>query len=147
MTDRPAARTMWTRALLVLLAAVAATAAACSGGDEAASEASERPYATAARGLCDAVAEAAGGDAAAARAAFFDGAHQPLHELAAETAERDRAVAARLLEAKQAVEAALDDTNGDLERAFDQLVAATTDALGAIDAGSLPCAPSTEDGR
>ncbi len=61
--------------------------------------------------LCQAVEDAAGADVDAARAQFTDRAHQPLHELAAEVTQVDRTLAARLLEAKEQVEADLDQRN------------------------------------
>lgn len=79
--------------------------------------------------LCDAQ-EAASRDPEQARTVFFDRAHDPLHDIAAAAQEVDRSSAARLLEAKQAVE-------GDLERMQEpglasdlgRLVAATRAAL------------------
>lgn len=62
--------------------------------------------------LCRVVSAAAGGDLRAARNAFQDRVHGPLHDLAAAAAEADRSAAARLLEAKQRVEADL-ATNAD----------------------------------
>ena len=62
--------------------------------------------------LCRAMADAAAGDLGTARSAFQDRVHGPLHDVAAAAAEVDRSAAARLLEAKQQVEAAL-ATNAD----------------------------------
>lgn len=62
--------------------------------------------------LCAALTAADGGDLATARATFQDRVHGPLHDIAAAAAETDRAAAARLLEAKQRVEASL-ATNAD----------------------------------
>jgi len=75
-------------------ATATAGAAAAATGDFLAAEA----------GLCQARAEAAS-DPKAARATFFDRSHQGLHAIARELEGVDRAAAARLLEAKQAVEA------------------------------------------
>lgn len=50
--------------------------------------------------MCDALASARSGDVEEARAAFFGGAHDGLHDLAARTADIDRAVTADLLRAK-----------------------------------------------
>lgn len=58
--------------------------------------------------VCDALRAAEGGDLSRARAVFYDGAHDPLHALAATTADRDRPAAAELLEAKEGVESMLD---------------------------------------
>lgn len=57
--------------------------------------------------LCAALTAAATGDLDAARATFQDRVHGPLHDLASAAAETDRATSARLLEAKQRVEASL----------------------------------------
>lgn len=57
-------------------------------------------------GLCDARHEVAA-DAGRARTIFYDRVHGGLHTLARELQGRDRAAAARLLEAKEAVEADL----------------------------------------
>lgn len=64
-------------------------------------------YVRAAVGLCDAQAAAAAGDAASARSAFFNFSHQALHDLARRLEDGHRDEAARLLLAKQAVEADL----------------------------------------
>lgn len=59
------------------------------------------------QGTYSALSVAAGGGLAAARNQFQDRVHGPLHDVAAAAAEADRAAAARLLEAKQRVEAGL----------------------------------------
>lgn len=82
------------------VAALAALLAGCGGGDEGTST-----YARAHAGLCAAAAEVRTGSALDARATFLNRSHSDLHQLAAELAEKDRAVAARLLTQKQAVEA------------------------------------------
>ena len=56
---------------------------------------------------------------------FFDRVHQPLHELAAEVAASDRAAAARLLEAKEAVEHDLAGEPSVLRAGWTGLVEAT----------------------
>jgi len=79
--------------------------------------------------LCEAQ-EAAPRDPEQARIAFFDRAHDPLHDIAAAAQEVDRSSAARLLEAKQAVEADLERMRGpDLAPDLGRLVAATRAAL------------------
>jgi len=88
---------------------------------------------TQSRGVVDALCEAkdeAPRDPEAARTTFFDRAHDPLHDIAAAVEEVDRSSAARLLEAKQAVEADL-EAMGTPELASDlgRLIAATRDAL------------------
>lgn len=62
--------------------------------------------------LCAALSAAVDGDLDASRGTFQDRVHGPLHGLAAAAVETDRAVSARLLEAKQRVEASL-AANGD----------------------------------
>lgn len=110
------------------------TAGCGSGGDMATVE---NPFGAAASGLCRAATEA--DRPAVAREVFMGIVHQPLHELADDTATQDRAVAAALLEAKQVVESALDNDDSDLTAALDHLVDATDRALRALDRPGLPC--------
>ncbi|MFP3900990.1 MAG: hypothetical protein ACLFXM_09040 [Acidimicrobiia bacterium] len=82
-----------------------------------------------ASGLCDALAAAEAGDLAGARD-MFD--HGPLHDLADAVIDIDRGVAARLLEAKEAVESDLADGGVAPHRVAEDLrslAAATGDAL------------------
>ena len=58
------------------------------------------------RGLCEAREEAAD-DVKSARATFYDRSHEPLHGIARALEAVDRAMVARLLQAKEAVEAGL----------------------------------------
>jgi hypothetical protein len=88
-------------------------------------------YARAYTGLCTARSAARSGEVASAGDAFSDRAHQPLHELAARAAERDRGAAGRLLEAKQAVEADLGRGSPDLAADLDCLLSATASAVAA----------------
>ena len=83
-----------------VVAALGALLAGCGGSDEGTSS-----YASAHAGLCAAAAEVRTGSALDARATFLNRSHGDLHQLAAELSEKDRAVAARLLTQKQAVEA------------------------------------------
>ncbi|MGH8870451.1 MAG: hypothetical protein ACRDWS_00520 [Acidimicrobiia bacterium] len=117
--------------------AVVLTAPACSGGSE-----TENPYRLAASGLCEASTKAETGDASGAGEVFYDIVHQPLHDLAAETSEVDRAVAARLLEAKEAVESGFDTNQPDLNEDFRALVVATDEALAATGHDPLACSSS-----
>ena len=80
---------------------------ACADGDRAVADGPVTGPAAAVQGLCDAEAAAAAGDVEAASVAFADRAHATLHQVAADLQERDPALAGRLLEAKQGVEAAL----------------------------------------
>lgn len=111
---------------VVLLVAVAG----CGGnGDAGSATTGDDPYGGLYQGLCRARAEASQPDSA--RATFFDRVHQPLHELAADTAGADRAAAARLLEAKQAVEGGFAGDPGVLRSELDRLVEATRGAIAA----------------
>lgn len=94
--------------------------------------------------VCAALTAAAKGDLDTARATFQDRVHGPLHDIAATAADTDRAASARLLEAKQRVEAAL-ATNGDSLRTDLAALAPTVrDALVAT-GDSEPAACPTED--
>lgn len=79
-------------------AAVALALSTASCGD---SPLPDDPYVSAVSGLCDASTRAEMGELDLARQAFYDTAHRPLHDLAAEVAGVDRGLAARLLEAKE----------------------------------------------
>lgn len=118
--------TRW-RTLGVALAVLASTA--CGRDDDATSAAPVRSYDGLYQGLCAARASATRPDAA--RQAFFDRAHQPIHELATAVAREDRAVAARLLEAKQAVERDLDGGAAGLAGDLDRLLDTTRRAIAA----------------
>lgn len=78
---------------------------------------------------------------AAAGATFFDGAHEVMHELARAVEQSDRASAARLLEAKEAVEADLSHhaappaLAADLSHLFDAAVV----GLGRLAIPAPPC--------
>ena len=89
--------------------------------------------------VCDIAGLAGAGDEEAARAAFLDEAHEPLHELATAVADSgDRAAAALLLEAKNLVESA---QPGPSPAAADDLVKATRVALTVADRRSPPPCP------
>ena len=81
--------------------------------------------------VCASAAAAKAGDRDAAERKFVDDAHGPLHQLAAAAEARDRASAARLLEAKQRVEAAVETKAPDLE--LEDLVSTTRRAVEAAD--------------
>lgn len=103
----------------------------------------ERVPVTQLRGVVDALCEAsdeAAADPESARGIFFDRAHDPLHDIAAAAEDVDRSSAARLLEAKQAVEANLEamaapGLASDLER----LITATRDALKELSISTEGC--------
>jgi hypothetical protein len=93
------------------------------------------PYASAYRGLCHAAADARRGNVALARTVFYDQSHQPIHQLAAATEAEagDRAVAGRLLEAKQPVEAQLlGQPTGHFSADFDRLTKAMATAMAVV---------------
>lgn len=89
-------------------------------------------------GLCRAQAA----DDPAQVEAHFAGAHRQLHQLASEVEQRDRATAAALLRAKQAVEARLAQPPGArsaTSQELPQLASAVRDALRAVDRPAPPC--------
>jgi hypothetical protein len=118
-----------------MLALVVASCGAGSGGD------GPDRFAAGGDALCAATVEA-DTDTSEARRLFFDGAHQPLHELADETAERDRTVAARLLRAKQAVESDFETDTAHVASALAELTDATDEALRVLDRPGLNCEQS-----
>lgn len=97
------------------------------------------PYVSAGSGLCDASASADMGELDLARQAFYDTAHRPLHQLAAEVADVDRTLAARLLEAKESVESGLDDDGSRLAESFRTLLGAVDDSLRATGHSPISC--------
>jgi hypothetical protein len=110
----------------------------CGGSD------GDDPYRSVASGLCEAAMKAEAGDTAGAEEVFYDIVHQPLHDLAAATSEVDRALAARLLEAKEAVESGLDTDQADVGEVFQALVAAAGEALVTTGHDGVPCAGSED---
>jgi hypothetical protein len=79
----------------------------------------------------------------AARRVFYDRAHDRLHDLARAAELVDRRAAARLLEAKQAVERDLDapaSSSTRLAAALDRLLRATSATLTAISISPMSCA-------
>lgn len=78
--------------------------------------------------VCDARAAAEKGEADGARRIFVNTAHDPLHELAAEAGQVDRSAEARLLEAKQRVEAVLGEPGPDFADRLERLAVAAADA-------------------
>ena len=93
-------------------------------------------------GCVDALVAARSGDAQDARAVFFDGAHDGLHDLAARTAEVDRAVTADLLRAKERIEALIDSrSTSDLQTALADLADATGAAARTLDPEAATSCP------
>jgi hypothetical protein len=111
-----------------LLAGVALAVALAGCGDDGSSSPASR-WARTVAGLCAAAGQARAGDIGDARTTFFDQSHDDLHELADEAAGDDRAAAADLLEAKEAVEADLAGSSASLADDLDTLVAATRAAI------------------
>jgi hypothetical protein len=128
-STRPVSRSFRPPSLRLAAAAVTilgvALFAACGDGEEGASD---RGYDRMEQGLGLARERARTADPEGARRAFFDRAHDPLHRLAAEAAERDRASAGQLLEAKQSVERSLAGGSPTLAEDLDRLLAAAADA-------------------
>jgi hypothetical protein len=95
---------------LPILLVVALLATACDGQEPAgASEAEVAEFRAAVDGLCQTASSLGQNKVSQALQIFGDRTHGYLHELAADLEERDRPLAARLLETKQAVEIALRD--------------------------------------
>lgn len=135
-----------TRALVVAGGLLMVWGSACSPAPGEATETiemrGERVPVTELRAVVDALCDAT--DAAersrrTARMVFFDRAHDPLHDIAAAAGEVDRSSAARLLEAKQAVEADLDRMAPELASDLRTLVVATRDALKALSVSVPGC--------
>lgn len=125
---------------VLAIVAVAAALSALSGPSDRSSAPGAGPsFESARNGVCQAAESASHGDPAGARATFFDRSHQPLHELAAAAQERDRAAAARLLEAKERVETGLEKASSTLAEDLDNLAVAAGRALAA--AGSSDPGP------
>ena len=87
-------------------------------------------------------------DAAEAGAIFLDRAHDGLHELARAVEEIDRPTAARLLEAKQAVEAGLEpqSSSASLAEDLEALIASARRALEVTDRPGRGCVQGGTDG-
>lgn len=80
-------------------------------------------------------------DPDAAEVAFLDRAHIPLHVIAAAVEDEDRALAGRLLEAKQAVEeefAGKTDPD-ELTEGFEELLVVTVEALKVLEIPASEC--------
>lgn len=95
--------------LPILLLALAACAPGAEETIDALEEAESLPLQIAYQGLCESRAAAEAGDVLGASAAFQSRAHAELHSLADRVSATDREAAARLLEAKQRLEAAFAD--------------------------------------
>lgn len=115
------------RSGLLGAAVVVLVGTACGTNERPTSAAKPAPYADLYQGLC--VARSRVARPTEARQAFFDRAHQRIHQLGAAVALEDRAVAGRLLEAKQAVERDLAGGATVLAGDLDRLLAATRRAI------------------
>ena len=120
-------------------------AAACSLR-RAPPESAATAYLAAHKAVCETVDLAGAGSEGLdrARRSFVDRAHEPLHELAAALDTVDRGAAARLLEAKQRVEADLADPAraGSVGHDLDALAVRVADAMVAAGvARPDPCTP------
>jgi hypothetical protein len=123
----------------ILAVVVLVSAAACGGdGPPPSADAGAGPYDALYGGLCQARAQAT--QPGVARETFFDRVHQPLHELAADAAGGDRAAAARLLEAKEALERDFAADPGVVPADLDRLLEVTRQAIaGAGRPAPEPC--------
>jgi len=138
----------------VMATALALAASACSGsgssrGSRPTGNASPGVTATtvptpllvvAVESLCLARSQA-GTDPKSVREAFYDRAHEPLHTLARTLEPLDRPLAARLLEAKESVEA---DVNAQppppgLSADLDHLIDVTHQVLDRLSVPAIPC--------
>ena len=124
-----------TARMLGLVVSLGVVLAACSGSGGDTDDGDS--FSAAAEGLCR-TAEVAD-DPAAARDVFFDSVHQPLHQLADETAAVDRAAAAALLQAKQRVESSLESADPPLPAALYELIDTTEHALDTLDRPGPDC--------
>ena len=113
-------------ALLVL-------AAACGGSEDRPSP-EEARLVDAHAALCEAVAEPA-----RARTLFFDRSHDALHTVAGAVGDGDRALAARLLEAKQIVESELEASRPGRPEDLRRLADVYRTALGRLAITAAPC--------
>lgn len=100
---------MIARPFIPLLLALVACAAGAEQSIDALEEAESLPIQIAFQGLCESRAVAEAGDVQGASDVFQARAHAELHALADRLSSTDREAAARLLEAKQRVEAAFAD--------------------------------------
>ena len=82
--------------------------------------------------LCEATARAVDGDLRRANGVFLSRAHAPLHELAAELDPLDRALEARLLESKAAVEATLPNLDPAAAAAMTELLGLAQDGVALV---------------
>ena len=133
---------------IAALATVALVLGGCGGDDSSPSSVTTttttapggRVYQAAFLGLC-AARSSAGSDVNSARSTFYDRSHDPLHSIARDLEPVDRALAAQLLEAKEAVESGLrpDPAPPSLGSDLDRLVEVTGQALARLSVPVPPC--------
>jgi len=118
----------------VVATVLALTITSCGReGDRQPATKSEGPWSGTIDGLCTAADQARAGETEAARTTFFDQSHDDLHRLADQAIERDRIVAAVLLEAKEKVEAGFETGSPSLAGDLETLVDATRAAVRVIE--------------
>jgi hypothetical protein len=124
----------WSAPLLLLVL----VAVACAAGKSAAAG---DAYGRALIGLCSARAQA-DRTPSRVRSTFFDRSHDTLHRLARALERVDRALTARLLEAKNVIEAdvAFDPPSASLAADLDRLIGATRAGLRRLDEPAPGCA-------
>lgn len=111
------------------------------GAAGASSPGGDQGYVSAVTGLCEARRVASAEPEEAVRL-FQDRVHVPLHDIAAQVEEADRAAAAKLLEAKQEVEAEIEEGSLEgevLEDRLGGLLDATVSGLAATDLVAPTC--------
>ena len=114
----------------LLLVAGAALVVAFSGRETADDRPSfEQSYERAGKGLCEAARVAAAGDHDRAYGLFVSRSHTDLHALADRVSDIDRSAAARLLEAKAAVESSLPAGRSEAATDLRKLTAETEKAV------------------
>jgi hypothetical protein len=115
----------------VLAAALLSVLVACGGSD---GPDSDTRLVDAHAALCEAAAQPD-----RARALFFDRSHDALHEVARRLEEPDRALAGRVLEAKQTVESELTASRPGRPDDLRRLAEVYRDALGRLAITAPPC--------
>lgn len=115
--------------VLALVVGAGSLLGGCSSDEDEKSVAPPSFY----RSLCEAQTRATGGDVQGAARLWVDRVHGPLHPLAADASKKDRAVAGRLLRAKEAVEAAWQAKPAEAPDGLAELAAATRAAVVTVD--------------
>lgn len=126
--------------VLAALGVVIAVSVRDGGGSTAAGDIDAPSFERAHGGLCEAIDAAGRGDLAGAHGLFLSRSHSALHALAAALSDVDRAAAARLLEAKAAVEQSLPTAAADAPADLRRLAEATSRGIEALNLESPdPC--------